>query len=105
MEVAGKVEVDFLHRHDLAIPATCRTPFDAEDGPKARFAQTEHRISVAQVKCIGQTYRDRGFSFASCGRADSSDKHELSIVSTGRLGDVERNLGFVVAVGLDVLCS
>jgi hypothetical protein len=26
-------------------------------------------------------------------------------LSTGCLGDIERNLGFVVAVGLDVLCS
>ena len=33
MEVAGKVEVDVLHRDNLGVAAASRAPLDAEDGP------------------------------------------------------------------------
>ncbi len=39
MEVAGEVEVDVLHRHDLRIAAAGRAALDAEAGAEAGLAQ------------------------------------------------------------------
>ena len=42
VDVAGEVEVDVLHGHDLGVPAAGRAALHAEDRAERRLAQGEH---------------------------------------------------------------
>ncbi len=43
MEVAGEMQVDLVHRHDLGVAAAGRAAFHAEARAEARLAQADHR--------------------------------------------------------------
>ena len=103
VEVPCEVEVDLLHRHDLAVTATGRTSLDPEDGSETRLSETEDGIAFAQIQSVGQTHREGRLPFAGRRRADPCNQNESAVGSTFRFGDVERNLRLVVAVRLNVL--
>ena len=50
VEVAGEVEVDVLHRHDLGIAAAGGAALDAEAGPERGLAQAHHRLLADAVE-------------------------------------------------------
>ena len=41
VEIAGEMEIDVLHRHDLGIAAAGRAALDAEAGPERGLAQAD----------------------------------------------------------------
>ena len=104
VEVAGEVQVDVLHRHDLGVAAAGSSALHAERGPERRLAQAEHRLLADVVERVGQPDRGRGLALAGRRWRDRSDQDQLAVVLVlERLDVVHRHLGLVVAIGLEVL--
>ena len=76
VNVAGKVEVDFVHRNNLRAPAARSTAFDAETGAERGFAQREGNALFQALQGIGQTYGNGGFAFAGRGRGQGGNEDE-----------------------------
>ena len=73
VHIAGKVQVDVLHRHDLGIAAAGSTALDAEHGAERRLTQAEHRFFAQRVHSVRQTDARRGLAFARGRGADGGD--------------------------------
>ena len=78
VEVAGEVEVDVLHRHDLRVAAAGRAALDAEAGPERRLAQAHHRLLADAVEAVAETDRRRRLALAGRRRADRGDEDQLA---------------------------
>ena len=102
VDVAGKVEVDVFHGHDLGVAAAGRAALDAEHGAQGRLTQAEHRFFAQGVHGVGQAHAGGGLAFASRGGADGGDQDQLALGLVG-LGQQVVQFGLVVAVGDDVL--
>ena len=57
VHVAGEVEVDVLHRHDLRVAAACGAALDAEHRPERRLAQREDRRAGRSCRSPGPATR------------------------------------------------
>ena len=100
-EVAGEMEVDVLHGHDLGVTAARCAALDAEDRPHGRLAQADHRLSADAVEGIAQTNREGSLAFAGRRGADGGDQHQSAVLPFGlAVEPVQRDLGLVVAVRL-----
>ncbi len=64
VEIAGKVQVDVGHRHDLRKAAARRTAFHAETGSEARLAQAHECLLADLVEAVPQSYRRRCLAFS-----------------------------------------
>ena len=84
VEVAGEMQVDVFHRHDLGIAAARRTALHAEAGPERRFAQADHGLLADAVEAIAQADRGRRLAFAGGRRADGRHQDELAVLLLGR---------------------
>jgi hypothetical protein len=103
MEVAGKMEVNVLHRHDLGVAAAGRAALHAEGGPERRLAQAADRLLADVVERIGQAHGGRRLAFARRRRRDRGDEDQLAVLLAGqRLNVVHRHLGLEVAVRIEV---
>ena len=104
VEVAGEMEVDVLHRHDLGVAAASGAALHAERRPERRLAQAQHRLLADVVEGVGEADRGRGLALAGGRRRDRRDQDQLAVrLRAERLDVVHRHLGLVVAVGLEVL--
>ena len=52
VEVAGEVQVDVFHGHDLGVAAACCAAFHAEDGAQRRLTQGDDGALADAVECI-----------------------------------------------------
>ena len=68
VDVAGQVEVEVLHRDDLAVAAAGRAALDPEDGPERRLADRDGRALPDAVEALGEADR----SSSSCPRRAAS---------------------------------
>ena len=57
MEVAGEMEVDVLHRHDLGIAAAGSAALHAEAGAEARLAHADDRLLADMIERIAKARR------------------------------------------------
>ena len=64
MKIAGKMQVDVLHRHDLRIAAAGRAAFHAEGRTERRLANAQHRLFADVIERIGKPDRRRRLAFA-----------------------------------------
>ena len=104
MEVAGEMQVDVFHRHDLRIAAAGRAALHAERRPERRFAQAHHRLLADVIERVGEADRGGGLALARRRRRDRGDQDQLAVrLRLQRLDVVHRHLGLVVAVGVEVL--
>ncbi len=104
VEVAGEVQVDVLHRHDLGIAAARRTALHAEARTERGFAKRHHRLLADAVEAVAQAHRRRGLAFAGRRRVDGGDQDELAVrLALQRVDVVEMHLGLGVAIGDQVL--
>ncbi len=104
VEIAGEMEVDVLHRHDLGIAAAGSAALDPEARPKARLAQAHDGPLADQVQRVAQAHRGGGLALSGRRRGDGGDEDQLAVGPVGQRGDVvERDLGLVVAVRDQVL--
>jgi hypothetical protein len=104
VEVAGEVQIDVLHRHHLGVTAAGGTALHAERGPQRGLAQAQHRLLADVIERVGQAHGRRGLALARRRRRDRRDENELAVrPPLQRLDEVHRQLGLVMAVGLEVL--
>src|SRR5947207_11596184 len=52
VHVTGEMQVERLHRHDLAVPAACRAAFDAEGDRKSTRLNSSHTVISYAVFCL-----------------------------------------------------
>ena len=52
VDVAGEVEVEVLHRHDLGVAGTGRAALDPEHGPERRLAQAEDGVAADRAEAL-----------------------------------------------------
>ena len=103
MEVAGKVEVDVLHRDNLGVAAASRAPLDAEDGPQRRLPQGDNRILAKAAHAVRQTHRGGGLAFARRGWIDGGHQNQFSIGAVRPVvQQLQIDLGLVFSVVLQV---
>ena len=69
MEIAGEMEVDVLHRHDLRIAAAGRAALHAEAGAKARLAHADERLLADMIERIAKADGGGGLALAGGRRA------------------------------------
>ena len=103
-EVAGEVEVDVLHRHDLRVAAAGRAALHAEDRAERGLAQADDRFLADAVQRIAEPDRHRRLAFARRSGGDGGDEDQLAVLLALELrAVVERDLGLVMAEGLEML--
>ena len=69
MEIAGEMEVDVLHGHDLGIAAAGSAALHAEAGAEARLAHADERLLADVIERIAKADGGGGLAFAGRGRA------------------------------------
>ena len=79
MKVAGKVQVDVFHRHDLGITTAGSATLDSEAGTKRRFAQAYQGLPAGPVHGIAQTDRGRGLALPRRRRTDGSGQDQFAV--------------------------
>src|SRR5262245_53994289 len=104
MEIAGEMQINVLHRHDLGIAAAGGPALDAEAWAERGLANTQHRLFAEIIESISQTDGGRGLALARRRRGDCGNQDQLAVGPTlQRLDEVHRYLGLVVAVRLEIL--
>src|SRR6478736_6157480 len=104
MEVAGEMEVDILHRHDLGIAAAGCTTLHAEAGAKTRLAHADDRLLADMIEGVAKPDGGRGLALACRRRRDSGDDDYVAVTAPTERGDiVERDLRLVVTVRQDIV--
>ena len=102
--VAGQVEVEVLHRHDLAVAAAGRAALDAEDRPERRLADGDRRAHADAVEALGEADGRGRLALAERRRRDGRDEDLVAVGSVGQAAqDVEADLGLVRPVELELL--
>src|SRR5256885_1111840 len=102
VEVAGQVEVEALHGHDLAVAATRGAAFDAERRAHRRLADGDDGALADVAERIAQADRRRRLAFAKRCRRNGRDDDVLRLRAVLQLIDrLELDLGDVVAVRLE----
>src|SRR4029077_6230506 len=104
VEVAGEVQVDVLHRHDLRVATAGCAAFHAEDGSERRLAQADHRFLADVIERIAQAHGGGRLALAR-GRGRHR-RHQDQLRVRTRLEAVqvfERHLSLEMPVGLEVL--
>ena len=83
VDVAGEVEVEVLHRHDLGVAAAGRAALDPEHGAERGLAQAEHGPASDPGEPLRESDRDGRLAFTARGRGDGADADELSLRGAG----------------------
>ncbi len=103
-EVAGEMQVDVFHRHDLRVAAAGGPALHAEDGAQGGFPQADHGLLADAVERIPQADRHRGLAFPRRGGRDRRHQHELAVRPFADvLAVIERQLGLVRTVTVQML--
>ena len=79
VHVAGKVEVDVLHREHLCIAAAGCAALDTEHGTERRFAQRDDRFFADFCHCLSQSGGGGGFALASRCGIDCRNQDQLAV--------------------------
>ena len=102
MEVAGEMQVDFLHRHNLSVTTTRGATLHTETGSQARFAQTHDCFLANGVKPVTQANRSRGFAFTCRSWRDRGNQDQFAIlVSFHRVDKLGGQFRFIMSERLD----
>ena len=104
VDVAGEVEVEVLHRHDLRVAAAGRAALDAEDRPERRLAQAEDR----PLADLAEPLRERdGRRRLALARRRGRDRRDVDDLRVGPVAEAlegrQLDLGLVAAVQLDLV--
>ena len=100
MEVAVKVEIDFLAGLNLREAAAGRAALEAEDGAERGLARGDDCRAANAFKTLRQADGGNGLAFTGDGGGGGCDQYELATNREGRIGEqIERELGAVRADG------
>ena len=101
VEVAGEMQVDVGHRHDLRLAATGGAALLAKARSETGLAERDRRLLAEAVEGIAQADRGRGLALASLGRADRRHQDELArLAALQGLDERGIELRLVPAIGL-----
>ena len=104
VNIAGKVEVDVLHRDYLRVAAAGSTAFDAEYRTQRRLTQSEHSLLADLRHCLTKTHAHRSLALPSRGGVDGSHENELAVGTAGSFCiEFFCHLCLVVSIGFEVL--
>ena len=104
VEVAGEVEVELLHRHDLRVAAARRAALDAERRPHRRLADRDDPALADVRERLPEADRGGRLALAQRRRGDRGHDDVLRARPVGhRLDGVQLDLRDVVAVHLQQL--
>ena len=104
VHVAGEVQVDVLHRHDLRIAAAGRAALDAEHRAERRLTQRDHGLFAELCHRLSEADGRGGLALARRGGVDGSDEHKLAVFPAVQLvPHVCGQLGLVFSVELQVV--
>ena len=103
MEIAGEMQVDVFHGHNLRIAAARRTTLHAKARPKRWFTQRHDGAFADLVQAVTQSHRRRRLAFAGRCRVDRRHQNELAILLGGQTINVfQFHLGLGVAIGNEI---
>ena len=97
-KIAGEMQIDVFHRHDLRAPAARRPAFDAENRPQRRLAQGDDGVFADAIERVAKPDRGRGFALPGGRRRDGGDQHEVALLAAFLGGGGRGQFGFVAAV-------
>ena len=104
VEIAGKMQVDVLHGHDLGIAAARRAALDPETGAERGLAQARDGLFAEPIQRVGEAHGGGGLALAGGGRADRGHEDQPAVRFILQAVDVvQRELGLVVSVRREVL--
>ncbi len=100
--IAGEVEVEILHRHDLRVATTGRAALNAECGAERGLADVGDGSLADAVERLGQADGGQRLAFAQRRGCDAGDHHELAVGPVAQPAEhIQRDLRLVLAVLLD----
>ena len=102
MNIAGKVQVDIFHGHNLGVTAARSAAFYTEHGPKGGLTQAEHRLFTHGVQGVRQANTGGGFALASRGGADGGHQDQLAVWAV-TVDQLVVDLGFITAIRNQIL--
>ena len=79
VEVAGEVQIDVLHGHDLRVAAAGGAALDAEHGAERGFAERDHGVLTNLAQSVGQTHAGGSLALARRRGRDSGHKNQLAV--------------------------
>ncbi len=97
VNIAGKVQVDIFHGHNLGVTAARSAALYTEHGPKGGLTQAEHRLFTHGVQGVRQANTGGGFALASRGGADGGHQDQLAVWAV-TVDQLVVDLGFVTAI-------
>src|SRR5215211_2476275 len=106
VDVAGKVQIERLHRHDLAVAAARGAALYAEDGTHRSLAYSHRRRHADVLEGLPQADGGRRLPFTQRSRRYARDHHVPGLRPGGELLDgLELYLGDTFSVGLQEVRS
>ena len=105
VDVAGEVEVEVLHRDDLAVAAAGGAALDPEDRAERGLADRHRGVAPDPVEPLGQADRGRRLALAQRRGRDRRHEHVLPPrpLALDTLDSGQRHLGLRRAVVLDLV--
>jgi len=104
VDVAGEVEVEVLHGHDLGVSAARGAALDAEGGALGGLADAGEDVLADVVECLAQADGRDGLALAEGGGGDGGDVDVLAVGLFGEaVEDGELYLGLDVAIELELV--
>src|SRR5918995_1662412 len=106
VDITGEVQIERLHRHDLAVAAAGGPALDAENRAHRGLAH-RHRSRLADVlECLPEAYGGRRLPLTQRGWRYGGDHHVFCLRPVGELFDgVELYLGYAFSVGLQEMLT
>ena len=87
VEIAGEVEVDVLHRHDLGVPAAGGAALDAEARAERGLAQAHRRLLADPVEPVAEADGRGRLAFAGRRRVDRGHENQLAVRTVAEARD------------------
>ena len=104
VHIAGQVQVERLHRHDLAVAASGRAALDAKGGAHRWLANSDGRLLADVAHGLTEPDGSGGLAFAERSRGNRGDDHVFGLRAVLQsLNGFKLDLGDVIAVGLHEL--
>ena len=101
VEVAGEVEIDVVHRHDLRVAAAGSAALHAEHRAEAGFANAERDFLLHAPERLRESDGDGALPFA--GRRGIRRRDDDEAAADRTLRDLERDLRLVLAVEIELV--
>src|SRR5262249_24056246 len=99
VEIAGEMQIDVFHRHDLRIAAACGAALHAEARPETRLSETDDGRLADAVEGVAESDRRGRLALAGRGRRHCRNQDQLGVRPRWNLVQVvERDFGFEMAI-------